>query len=139
VGLFDKITKNKDESAKDAPKAAPVSGPIGEEKLIEAGDNKVVLPKGGSALAYGQVVNPHITEKTSMLGASNQYVFKVAKTSSKLEIKKSIEELYNVEVEKVNVVNLPAKKRRLGKQIGIRPGVKKAVVTLKSGSSIQLN
>ncbi|PJE51386.1 MAG: 50S ribosomal protein L23 [Candidatus Yanofskybacteria bacterium CG10_big_fil_rev_8_21_14_0_10_36_16] len=74
-----------------------------------------------------------------MLGASNQYVFKVAKTSSKLEIKKSIEELYNVEVEKVNVVNLPAKKRRLGKQIGIRPGVKKAVVTLKSGSSIQLN
>ncbi|MFN8298225.1 MAG: 50S ribosomal protein L23 [Chitinophagales bacterium] len=87
------------------------------------------------------LVKPVITEKSTRLGEKNNtYAFRVDKTANKLEIKKSIEAYYNVQVENVNTtVNVGKKKVRYTKKgiaAGMKPSYKKAYVTLKAGESI---
>lgn len=84
------------------------------------------------------VKNPIITEKATNLSALNQYVFLVAKNATKSEVKKVVEAVYKVKIEKIAVINVKSKVRRLGRSIGTKPGYKKAVVTLKEGSKIDL-
>ena len=80
---------------------------------------------------------PHVTEKTTSGNTLNKYVFRVANTANKPEIKKAVEELYKVKVEKVNIVSVPFRLRRVGRKIGRRPGYKKASVRLVSGHKIE--
>ena len=68
----------------------------------------------------------------------NKYVFKVSPRANKNEVKKAIEEVYGVKVEKINNINIPRKKRVRGRTEGWKPGYKKAVVTLKEGDKIDL-
>ena len=82
---------------------------------------------------------PIITEKTSDLAKDNVFVFSVDPRANKIEIKKAIEKIFNVEVENVNTINTYAKKRRVGRYVGRANRVKKAIVKLKEGSSIELN
>ncbi len=84
------------------------------------------------------IKRPIITEKTSDLMAQNKYTFAVDKKANKTEVKYAVKELFNVEVEKVNIMNVRAKKRRVGKYEGTRPGYKKAIVKLADGNSIEL-
>lgn len=84
---------------------------------------------------------PLITEKGTRLGEKfNTYTFKVAKDSNKLEIKKAIEQYYNVQVESVSTTVIPGKLKtrytKKGMAKGIKPSYKKAYVTLKDGESI---
>ncbi len=72
--------------------------------------------------------------------SSPKYVFKVAKTSNKIEIAKAIEEIYaekNIKVVAVNTVNVKPKQRRVRGHIGYRPGYKKAIVTLQKDNVIE--
>lgn len=87
-----------------------------------------------------QVVKyPIITEKsTFQKEKENKYLFVVDKRANKPEIKKAIEELFKVKVEKVNTANFAGKKRRFGVHEGYRPDWKKAVITLKKGQRIEL-
>ncbi len=82
---------------------------------------------------------PIITEKTSDLAKENVVVFSVDPKANKTEIKKAVEKIFNVEVEKVNTINTYAKKKRVGRYVGRANKVKKAIVKLKEGSSIELN
>jgi large subunit ribosomal protein L23 len=84
------------------------------------------------------IIRPILTEKARELSEKGEYVFEVAKTSNKNEIKKTIEELFNVKVEKVRVVNLPQKIKRLGRVFGKKSGIKKAIVKLKEGQKIDI-
>ena len=85
------------------------------------------------------VLRPLITEKGSQLKmASNQYLFQVATEANKIEIKKAVEEIWNVRVTAVRTIHLKGKKKRMGRFEGRRPDWKKAVVTLKEGESIEL-
>lgn len=84
------------------------------------------------------VRQPVITEKATLLLEDNKYVFDVAKKATKPEIKKAIEKLFDVTVTKVNVQNLPRKKRRMGRFMGYKPQYKRAIVTLAEGDSITL-
>jgi large subunit ribosomal protein L23 len=68
----------------------------------------------------------------------NKYTFKVRKDSNKTEIKKAIEELFNVDVVKVNTMNVKGKVKRLGRNEGKRADWKKAIVKLAPGSKIEL-
>jgi len=89
--------------------------------------------------AYKVLASPHVTEKATKLSESNQYVFKVLPKSNKIEIKKAIESLYGVEVEKVRVINIHKKKRRVGKtREGWKKGYKKAIVEIKKGQKIEI-
>lgn len=97
-----------------------------------------VLPKGEDAGAYQTIIGPHVAEKASLLGSLNKYVFRVSPNSTKIDIKKAIEKLYQARVESVNIVSIPSKERRLGKQIGYQSGFRKAIVTLAEGEKIDV-
>jgi large subunit ribosomal protein L23 len=81
---------------------------------------------------------PHITEKATALAGKNQYVFKVWPKANKTEIKKAIESLYEVDVLDIKIINIPAKRRRLGRISGWRKGYKKAIVRIKEGQKIEV-
>jgi len=88
--------------------------------------------------AYRVLIKPMVTEKGTILAAHNKYIFEVAKSANKIEIKKAIQMVYGVLPVKINIVNLGGKNVRYGKTHGITKDVKKAVVTLKKGESIQV-
>ena len=82
---------------------------------------------------------PIITEKTSELASKNIITFSVDVNANKTQIKQAIEAIFNVKVESVNTINVKPKKRRVGRYVGKTNRVKKAIVKLKEGSSIELN
>lgn len=84
------------------------------------------------------LIHPLITEKTANLASQRKYVFRVDARGNKSEIRKEVERLYNVKVTAVNILVAKSKKRRVGKIEGRKPGFKKAIVTLKEGSTIEV-
>ena len=82
--------------------------------------------------------SPQITEKAVNLQDNNQYVFKVTAKANKSEVKKAVEGVYNVDVLKVRMINVPAKKKRLGRSLGWQAGYKKAIVSVKKGQVIEI-
>src|SRR6201996_7645061 len=87
---------------------------------------------------YDIVLAPHITEKSTMLSETNSVVFKVAPNASKPEIKAAIEALFNVKVTNVNTLVTKGKTKRWKGQPYRRSDVKKAIVTLAEGQSIDV-
>jgi large subunit ribosomal protein L23 len=82
---------------------------------------------------------PVLTEKTILLQQTeNKYTFDVELTATKPEIKDAVKKMFNVKVERVNVMNVAAKTKRLGKYVGKTNRRRKAIVTLKEGYSIDL-
>ena len=81
---------------------------------------------------------PIITEKSAGLAGHNTYVFSVDIKANKTQIKQAIENIFNVKVENVNTINVKPKKKRVGRYVGKTNRVKKAIVKLKEGSSIEL-
>ena len=80
---------------------------------------------------------PIVSEKsTNAAESANQFVFKVQKVATKLEIKKAVELMFEVEVDSVQVLNVKGKIKRFGKTLGKRSDWKKAYVKLKSGHDI---
>ena len=89
---------------------------------------------------YRDVIKaPIITEKSSDLAKNNTIVFSVDVKANKTQIKQAVEKIFNVKVEKVNTVNVKPKKKRVGRYVGKTNKVKKAIVKLCEGSSIELN
>ncbi|MEO1435290.1 MAG: 50S ribosomal protein L23 [Bacteroidota bacterium] len=87
------------------------------------------------------LIEPMISEKTELLSEeSNKYTFKVHKDANKIEIKKAIEDMYGVDVVKVNTLVMPAKAKtrmtRAGQVRGYVSAFKKAVITLQDGDVI---
>ena len=84
------------------------------------------------------IKEPHIAEKATSLNTLGKYVFIVAPSATKSEVKKAVKELYRVDATAVNIVNLPGKTRRYRGVKSKRSGVKKAIVTLKEGQKIDI-
>jgi len=85
------------------------------------------------------VLKPLLTEKgTRLKEEGNQYIFRVAKTANKVEIRQAIEQLFKVTVLDVRTARVRGKAKRLGRFQGRRPDWKKAIATLKEGESIEL-
>ena len=87
---------------------------------------------------YDVIVAPVITEKSTMASENNQIVFKVARTASKTDIKAAVEALFGVKVTAVNTLIRKGKVKRFRGITGRQSDVKKAVVTLAEGQSIDL-
>lgn len=79
-----------------------------------------------------------ITEKSTDLGSIGKYVFLVDKNTTSTEARKIVENQYSVKVVKTNTINTKDKKRRVGYTIGIRPGYKKVIMTLKKGQKLDI-
>jgi len=82
---------------------------------------------------------PIITEKATILSEFNKTVFKVHAGANKKSIKKNIEKLFKVTVIKVNIINQKKKKKIKQGKLSVKPGYKKAIITLKKGQSIDLS
>ena len=87
---------------------------------------------------YDVVLSPHITEKSTMLSDHNAVVFKVAGTASKPEIKAAVEALFNVSVTNVNTMVTKGKTKKWKGTPYRRSDVKKAIVTLAAGQTIDI-
>jgi len=105
-----------------------------EEKKVEI-KNKVVLEGSSSAL----LVSPYLSEKSTFLrDKQNKYIFEVSPRATKNEIKKLLENIYHIEVIKINVINTPAKVKRWRQKKSYFSRNKKMIVTIKEGQKIEL-
>ena len=93
---------------------------------------------GPTARHYDTILAPVITEKSTLLSEQNKVVFKVADDASKDEIAAAVEALFKVKVTKVNTVVTKGKTKRFRGIKGRRSDVKKAIVTLQDGQSIDV-
>jgi large subunit ribosomal protein L23 len=87
---------------------------------------------------YDVIVGPHITEKSTLLSEHNAVVFKVSKTATKPQIKAAIEALFDVKVKNVNTLVQKGKTKKWKGRPYTRNDIKKAVVTLAEGQTIDI-
>src|SRR5690242_9137418 len=95
-------------------------------------------PAAADARHFDIVLAPHITEKSTMLSETNAVVFKVATKATKPEIKAAVEALFNVKVTNVNTIVSKGKSKRWQGKPYQRSDMKKAIVTLAEGQSIDV-
>ncbi len=146
MGLFGKKKKeenrqkdsDKVEKKTIAKKSVKASADDNKKKKAKSKKNEPLFISETADVAYRFIVKPWITEKTQNLIADNKYVFKVRQKTKKESVKEAIEKLYGVDVEKVNMVNIPSKKKRFGRVVGKRSALRKAVVTVKKGQKIEI-
>ncbi|HEY5106116.1 MAG TPA: 50S ribosomal protein L23 [Caulobacteraceae bacterium] len=91
-----------------------------------------------TARHYETILAPLITEKATLLSEQNKVIFRVAKDATKDEIAAAVEELFKVKVIKVNTLVQKGKTKRFRGRMGRRSDVKKAIVTLQDGQSIDI-
>lgn len=124
--------KNKEESGEKKTAITPTEfQSVGNEKQSVA-SSSLVLPKD-----YGVIKGFYVSEKANGLASFGQYVFKVFDSATKNEIKKLVEKSFSVKVKGIKIVNLPRKSRTVGRHSGFKSGLKKAIVVLEKGYSIE--
>ena len=80
--------------------------------------------------AYDIILEPVISEQSMDVAADKKYTFKVATDANKTQVKLAVEEIFGVEVAKVNIMNYDGKVKRMGRNVGRTAAYKKAIVTL---------
>jgi large subunit ribosomal protein L23 len=84
------------------------------------------------------LIRPVVSEKSYEQIQANQYTFRVHQDAHKTQIRQAVEQLFEVKVERVNVVKVQPKPKRRGNIKGTKPGWKKAIVQLRKGDSIEI-
>ena len=85
------------------------------------------------------IKRPLVTEKSVDGAAIHKYTFEVEPRANKIQIRKAVEEIFRVKVEKVNTMNVKGKKRHFGRTVGKTSDWKKAIVSLREGEKIELD
>jgi len=88
-------------------------------------------------ISHDIIIRPVVTEKSSRMMENNWYTFEVHTTANKIQIRKAIEEIFKVKVEKVNTMNMKPKPKRMGAFRGKTRSWKKAMVSLAEGQRIE--
>jgi len=84
------------------------------------------------------LIRPVVSEKSYEQIQANQYTFRVHKDAHKTQVRQAVEELFDVHVERVNILKVQPKPKRRGQRRGKKPGWKKAIVQLREGDSIEI-
>ena len=84
--------------------------------------------------AYDIILEPVISEQSMDVAMDKKYTFKVATDANKTQVKHAIEEIFGVEVARVNIMNYDGKTKRMGRYVGRTAAYKKAIVTLTEKS-----
>lgn len=139
MALFDFLKRKKEveKSKRPVEKKTDKVSAVKEAKETKA-PKEVKTVKAVKGFSYDIIKEPHISEKATNLAEKDKYVFKVYNNANKLEIKKSIEGIYGVDVLSVNIIKIPSKKRRLGRTEGFKKGHIKAIATIKEGQKIEI-
>lgn len=85
---------------------------------------------------YDLIKKPLITEKSTILSEQNKFSFNVSVTATKQKVKSAVEAIFDVKVKNVHIINVLGKKKRFKGRMGTRVDVKKAIVTLETGHTI---
>ena len=85
------------------------------------------------------IKKPVITEKSTANAQFNKYIFEVRNDANKIDIKKTIEDIYKVKVQKLNSLNVKSKPKVFKGQLGKRSELKRIIVTLKEGNTIDMS
>ncbi len=109
---------------------------IFKKKTQTASSGKREIRKGAGAYA-SVIVRPRITEKASYLTADGAYTFVVAPDANKVLVKRAVEETYGVSPVRVAIINNAARREVARGRTVVRSGLKKAVVYLKKGDTIE--
>ncbi len=112
--------------------------PAGKKSAKKATQTAAPKAATNAAALYGFIRAPMITEKATMASEHNQFVFRVPLAASKPQIKEAVETLFKVQVMAVNTLITKGKLKRFRGRPGRRSDVKKAVVTLAAGQSIDV-
>lgn len=122
------------ETAQKDDKGKPASVP--SDSGLRRGKEVKKIRKYGDA--YRVLVKPLITEKATILGAENKYIFAVSKNSNKIEIARAINEVYGVKPVSVNIIKVKGKNVRYGRTQGKQKDWKKAIIKLPEGKTIKV-
>jgi large subunit ribosomal protein L23 len=109
-----------------------------EEKAVKSAIAKAVDSLPAQTLAGRVLLSSRVTEKSYLLNARNQYVFRISDSATKDDVKRAVGIAYGVRVEKVRTVNIPRKKKVSGRSVGFKSAVRKAIVTLPEGEEIPM-
>jgi len=132
--------EQKDKAEKSAPvKDTKKDGKDEKEAKPEIKTSVKKSAKKISGIAYRVLVQPHVTEKASILAQDNRYVFKVFQSATKGQVAQAVKDVYDVDVKSVRTIRIPSKKVRSGKRReGIKKGYKKAIVQLQPGQKLEI-
>jgi len=138
MGIFNKAKTTKEEKVESAETTKAVAPKPRAPKKVADESGKGGVLKGKSNHAYNVLVKPLITEKASSMGAEGKYVFSVNPSMNKIEVKKAIRAVYNVNPVSVRMINVEGKRVRQGRTEGKKKDWKKAIVTLREGEKIEV-
>jgi len=147
MALLDFLKNRKKEGKINKPKERKKEKPEKKEVVVKKEEKeKPAAPKSTQPKRQRKITgdsvrflkSPHIAEKSTDLLRNNQYVFRVWPRANKVEIKKAIESIFKVDVVGMQIVNLPKKRRRLGRTEGFTKGYKKAIVRIREGQKIEI-
>ncbi|RMD59472.1 50S ribosomal protein L23 [Candidatus Parcubacteria bacterium] len=139
MGIFNRKSSNSPQDKKQVDTSKQVSAnPQKEVKVAseKKSSSAVELTKKGKAAQV--LLRPVITEKATLLGSENKYVFAVAPKANKIEIAKAIEVIYGVRPVSINIIKVKGKKVRYGRIQGRRKDWKKAIITLPTGKTLNV-
>ena len=109
---------------KKKPAAAATKGAVKKTSIL------------GEARLYDVIVRPIVTEKSTAAAEQNKVTFKISPTATKKDVKEAVEKIFKVSVLKVNTINTEGKMKKFKGRDGQRSDMRKAVVTLAAGQSI---
>ena len=144
MSILDRFTSKKGKGAKTSPKAAKVEAaekeafknvPDGKKEETKA---TATPRKESTGDAYRVLQAPVVTEKSTLIAKSSQYVFMVAPGATKMDVRNAVQSVYGVRPIDVNMVALPGKIVRFGRTVGRQVKRKKAIVTLPAGKTIDV-
>lgn len=137
----EQLAKEK-QAKKNESATEPTIAQLAEREQLPKGESKKAPAKAvkrdDTKNAYRVLIKPMITEKGTFLASQNKYLFEVARSANKIEVKKAIKAVYGVNPVNVRIVNLPAKKLQYRRIKGETQPRKKAIVTLTKGQSIEI-
>lgn len=136
MSILNKIIKEKEEDGKVTGDGSKAKTARVKEPAVKK--EKKSGPKVTPIHYFNIITRPHISEKAFDINERGQYVFVVSDEANKSEIAKAIENFYKVVVSSVNIVRVPNKPKRYKGVMGVKSGYKKAIVTLKKGSKIDV-
>lgn len=139
-GVVKSAKPSKEDEEKKAFTAVPSGKEAKAEKKVEAKGEQAKAPvsKESTHQAYATLIRPVITEKSTRLAKLNQYVFLVAPSATKEEVRQAIFHTYDIHPLDVTMVNLPGKTVRYGRTSGRQPGRRKAIISLPAGKTIDV-
>lgn len=138
MALLDVFKKKKgSESDKFARKHKEQAEAKKKEKTESDSKEKKAATKSVDLSSSKILIKPHVTEKATYPNEANVHVFKIASKANKIMVRQAVKKIYGVLPERINIVNIPAKKKFVRGKYGAKAGYKKAIVYLKKGDKIE--